>query len=882
MLRRIRALLRNLLRRPMVEADLDAELRAYLEELTAEKIRRGMTSGAARRAALLELGGAEQVKERVRDARAGALIEQGLSDLRHGVRTLRRSPGFTAFSLATFAVAIGGVTVILSLANAVLVRPLPYPDSDRLVMVLEASAGSTTGGFTVAAPNYLDWERQHSVFEHMALYEYMTFNLSGDGDPEQVGGLRVTGGVFELLRVPPLLGRGLQPGDDASGERLVVLSHRLWQRRYAGDSAIVGRTIRLNQKPWEVIGVMPAGFAFPSPQQEVWIPIALNSEDQGRGSHSFWSVARLRAGVTLASARAQMRGIGDRLAAEYPETNTGETVNVIPMRDLWISEVEEILRALLIAVGLVLLIASANVASLLVARGVARRRELAARMALGGARGRLVRHLVTESVLLSLGGAILGFGLAGAGIRGLVAILPPGLRTVPFRDLSTVPLDLGVFGVAVAAALVAGVGAGLAPALTALPREPAEVLRESSGRGATGRRGGRLKVWLVGLEVALALMVLIGAGLLIASIRRVLGVDPGLDPHNVITMEMALPQADFYGPAERITFCADVSRAVGSLAGVAAVGAVSHVPLSGANAGRAFVVEGAPDLGPEGQPSASYGVTCPGYFKAMGVSLLAGRDFTQDDRADSDPVMIINQALAKRWFPDRDPVGLRIKLGRFDSPDRWITIVGVARDVRHWGLQSAPVAYLYAPYAQAAWPRMAVVVRTAGPPLESVRPVREALSRVARDEPISTARTMDEVIDASLGQLRFPVILFTAFGSVAVLLAGLGIFGVASQAVVQRRRELGIRLALGAGARRVRRLMVRQMMTPVLVGMGFGIGGAVAGTRLLRGLLYEITPTDPVTFGLVAAALAAVALLACLVPAARAARLDPLVVLRED
>jgi predicted permease len=880
--RRLLRALKNLLGRRRLERDLTDEVGGYEEMLVREHVAAGLSPDAARRKARLHMGSPDDVKESVRDVRAGALVEQLAWDTRFALRTLARSPGFTTFTVLTFAVAIGGLTVIFSLVNAVLVRPLPYPQSDRLVMVLETDSRSTTGGSTVAAPNFFDWKGQSASFERMALYEYQGYNLAEGGKPEQVGGLRVTGGVFDLLGVTPLLGRGLLPSDDEPGAApVVVLSHQLWRQRFGGDSSLVGKTIRVNKRPFQVVGIMPRGFAFPSNWQQLWVPVGLNEEDRGRGSHSFFAIARVKDGVTLAGARAEMRSIGDRLAVEYPATNTGETVSVFPMKELWVQDTRKTLQALLAAVGLVVLIASANVASLVVARNATRRREIAARMALGGTRSRIVRQLVTESVVLALGGALLGLGLAVFGIRGLVALLPPGLRNVPFRDLSSVSLDLTVFLVVGGVAVVAGVVAGLVPALTTLPDEPAEVLREAGARHSTARRSRTLKSVLVGVEVALAVIVLVGAGLLLGSIRRLQRVAPGLDPARVVAVSMVLPQDDFYGPAERRSYCEDLTREVGGIAGVEAVGAVSHVPLTGANAGRSFVLEGASDPGPEHLPSASYGVSCPGYFQAMGIPLTAGRDFSPVDRPGAPPVVIVNSRFAERWLPGGSAVGRRFKLGRFDSQGPWLTIVGVVGDVHHKGLDQRPEAYFYAPYQQAAWPNMTVMVRSAGSQVP-LGLIKEALGRAAPGEPIGDGQTMAEVLEGSLGHLRFPVVLFSIFAVVALALAALGTFGVASQAVVQRRREMGIRIALGAGASQVTRMVVRQSLVPVAWGVLVGLGASVGVTRVLSGLLFEIRPTDPLTMGLGALVLSITTLLACLVPARRASRTDPVVVLREE
>lgn len=881
---RLRSLIKNLLYRRRVERDLTAEVDSYLELLTAEKIAAGLTPAAARRAARLELGGAEVVKEEVRDARAGALLDEVSRDLRYAFRGLRRSPGFSGFAVVTFALAIGGITLVTTLVNAVLLKPLPYPDADRLVVVAEVDAQNRVGGYVVAAPNYQDWERRNRVFEGMALYEYVGFNLSGEGQPEQVGGLRVTSRLFEVLRATPLLGRGFVPMDDSGRSgRIVILSHRLWQRRYGGDSAIVGRAIRINKAPSVVVGVMPRGFAFPSGNQALWVPVGLTEEDQSRGSHSFWSVARLRDGISYRQARSEMGTIGDQLAREYPATNTGESANVIPLRDLWIHDVERIFQLLLVAVVLVALIASANIASLLVARGSVRRRELAARMALGGSRARIVAQLATESILLAALGAVGGLAIAMGGLPSLVRMLPDGVRNVPFRDLSAVSIDLLVFGVAAGVALVAGLLSGLVPAVAVLPETPGEVLQNAQSRGATARRGGRLRNVLVAVEVGLALVVVMGAGLLVVSMRKVLGVDPGLDPEKVIGFHVALPQPDFYGVPERPELCANVRQEVEGIPGVAATSAVSHLPLTGANASRSFVIEGRSDPGPGALPSGNYGVTCPEYFRTMGIPMLDGRDFLPTDRAGAPPVVIINESLARRYFPNETPVGRRIRFGRYDTTDEpWVTIIAVVGNVRHSGLGAELRPYLYRPYSQTVWPEMTVVVQGAGNPLAFAAAVRKALARIVPEEPVGDVVSMGQVVDASLGYLRFPMTLFTVFAAIAVTLAAVGIFGVASQSVAQRRRELGIRRAVGATEGQLYRLVIAQTMVPVGLGIAGGIIGGLAAGRMLEGLLYGIGPTSLPTFGGGSLLLVGVALAAAVVPASRAARIDPAAVLRED
>lgn len=885
MLTKLVHLVRNLVRRRAVDRDLDAELDAYVELLTDEELARGRSTAEARRAARLAAGSIEDTKERVRDVRAGARIEQLARDVRFGLRNMLRTPGYWILALFTLALGIGGTTVVFSLVQAALLRPLPYPHPDRLVMVLEASAENPDprGGFAVAAPNYMDWERlAPDLFQRMALYEYQGFNLSGEYEPESVSGLRATAGLFEVLGAAPLLGRTFTPEEEVLGrDRVVVLSHGLWQRRYGGDSGIVARTIRINQAPYTVAGVMPQSFTFPGRNQELWVPIGLNAEDTGRASHSFFAVARLRPDVTVPHARARMETIGAQLARQYPADNYGETVSVFPMRDLWMADAQEMIQTLFAAVGLVLLIACVNVAGLHLARGTARRHELAVRLALGGSRARLVQQLVTESVLLSLLGAAVALGLAAVTLPALVDILPWGIRTAPFRDLGAVSLDPSVFGFVALVALVVGVLSGIAPAFQVLPSGPNEVLKESEARGTTARRGHRLRSALVSAEVAIALVVLTGAGLLVESLRRTLAVDPGLNPTNVVAMEIVLPQPDFYGPPVRTQFCDGLEREASAIPGLTAVSAASHLPLSGANAGRSFVVEGRPDPGTE-IPSASYGVICPGFFRTMGIGLVKGRDFTMADRVGAPEVAIVNQALAHRFFPNEDPVGRRMKLGRYTSDGPWITIVGVATDVHHWGLQVEPESYFYRPYSQAAWPSLGVVARAERDAPALGAQMREALHRLEPEQAVSGTQLMTDVVARSVGNLRFPMLLFVAFAGMSILLAAAGIFGVASQAVVQRTRELGIRKAIGARPLSLYLLVLRRSMLPVAVGVGLGLGGAVATTRLLGSLLFRIAPTDLPTLTAGALLLGLVALAASLVPARRAARLDPVRVLREE
>ncbi len=804
-------------------------------------------------------------------------------DLRYSARQLRRAPGFTALVVVTFALGIGGNTAIFSLIHAVLLKPLPYPDFSRLVMVLESEAQNSDNAYIVSAPNYLDWEKQNTVFERMGVYEYLGFNLSGGKEPEQVGGLRASSSLFEVLGARPLLGRRFLPDEEVLGkDRVVLLSHRLWSRRYDSDPNIVGKAIRLNQTPYTVVGVMRPGFAFPSPRQVLWVPIGFSEEDQGRGSHSFFVVARLKPEVTVEQARAEMDVIGRRLAQQYPESNTGESATVVPMSRLWTTDIERTLLMLLAAVGSVLLIACVNIANLLLVRATARQRELAVRTALGASPLRLVRQLLTESLLLAFLGAALGIVLAAWTTQLLIHMFPPGLRDISFRDLSVIELDMWVLVFTLGLAVFAGVACGLAPALHNFRFSPGEFLKEGGTRATASRTAGRFRNGLVTAEVGLAFVVLVGAGLMISSLAHVLRAEPGLNPDNVLVLDLSLPQADFYGPPTRPRFCQDIRTTIGGVTGVASVSAVSHVPLTGSIAGRSFTIEGRPAPAPGETPGAHYGLVCPGFFATLQIPLLRGRDFADHDTTDAPQVVIINESFQKRFFPQEDAAGRRIKFGQFDSAAPWMTIVGVARDVRHYGLASGFQPYFYRPYSQGVWPSMSVVVRTETAPDVLVEPIRRALAKVMPEQPVGGTETMAEVAGESTAFLRFPMFLFAVFALLALVLAAVGIYGVVSYTVSQRTHEIGIRKALGAQPGDVYRLVLRQAMRPIAVGVGLGLAGAVAVTRFLQSLLFGVSSTDPIAFSGVALLLTAVGLAACWLPARRATRVDPMVARRYE
>jgi putative ABC transport system permease protein len=808
-----------------------------------------------------------------------------LQDVRYAFRQLRKGPGFTLVAALTLALGIGANTVIFSVMNATLLKKLPFRDPDRLVLVWQTFGKGPDNQSIVAAPNYWDFESQNHVFESMALFDSAGrgYNLSANGsnrELEQVSGLRVSAGFFTVLGVQPFLGRTFLPEEEVRGrDHEVILSYGLWKRRYGADPALVGKTIHVDGDDFTVVGVMPREFhwEFESSQRQLWVPVGYTDGDKIREGSSFIAFARLKPGITVDQAAAEMEGIGTRLAQQYPSLGD-MSATVTSMTDFGLDDLRRIVWALLAAVGFVLLIACVNIANLLLVRGATRQKEFALRQALGAAGSRIARQLLTESLLLALLGGVGGLVLAVWGVSLLPAIIPAEALNIPLRQLDAVPVDGRVLAFAFLITCLTGIVFGLAPAVSALRGNVSEPLKEG-GRGSTAGRGGRLRHALVASEVALALVVLSGAGLMIESMSRLLGVDPGFNPKNVLTMEMSLPQDDLYnGPPGHARFCQELDERVSAISGVVAVGAVGHLPMQG-DAGRSFAIEGQPDLGRGHRPGASYSVACPNYFNALGVPLLAGREFTHQDTVGAPNVIIVNQSMAQRFWPQEDPVGKRI---REDSPDNWLTVVGVVENVRHWGLDSENQSQFFRPYTQAAWPVMTVVVRTAAVPMSYAPAIKEALSEIEPDRPVSGIETMQNIVRDSLGPRRFPTLLLSAFALLALILAAVGIIGVVSYSVAQRTHEIGIRMALGARAADVLKLMLRGSMTWVAVGIGTGVAGSLGLTRLLGTLLYGVKPWNPMVLGSVSLLLSGVGLLASYIPARRAAKVEPMVALRYE
>ncbi|MGH9395754.1 MAG: ADOP family duplicated permease [Terriglobia bacterium] len=879
--------LRALFQRNAVEGEMNEELRFHLEHEVQKYMQSGLAREEAQRQARLAFGGLDQAKEECRDARGVSFIETTIQDVRYGLRQLRRNPGFTAVAVLTLALGIGATTAIFSVINDTLLKPLPFPDANRLVLVLETFGKGPDNWTVVSAPNYWDFKRQNTVFEGIAIFDAggRGYNLSAGSkqEPEQVSGLRVSASFFTVLGVKPLLGRTFLPEEEMPGkDHEVVLSYGLWKARYGANPALVGKTIKIDGEDFTVVGLMPPRFEFQygSNQRQLWVPVGYTKTDYGRNDNRFVCFARLKPEATVAQARVQMEAIAQRLVQQYPSKDAGMGATVMPMGSFGLAGLRRAMLVLLAAVGFVLLIACVNVASLLLARGATRQKEFAIRRALGAQGGRLARQLLTESVLLALFGGASGLLLAAWSAELLPHVLRIEFLYLPLRSINAITLDGRVFGFALLVSCLAGVLSGLAPAFGAWRGDVNEPLKES-GRGSTRGDGSRLRHALVIAEVALALVVLCGAGLMIESMARLLGVNPGLNPKNVLIMQVSVPQKDIYaGPPGLPRFCQQINESIGAVPGVMSVSAMAHLPFEEGVDSRRFQIEGRPAANSGHMPSANYSVACPNYFRTMGVPVLKGREFTQQDTLTSPGVIVINETMTRRYWPKQDPVGRAIRLGGSDGPR--LIVVGVVGDVHHWGLDEGMRPQFFRPYTQAGWPVMSIVVRTTKAPATFAPRIKKALAEVLPDRPVSQVETMEDIVHDSTGSRRFPMILLSAFAFLALILAAVGIYGVVAYSVSQRTHEIGIRMALGAQKRDVLRLVVGQGLALVLIGVGTGIVAALGLTRLMASLLYGVKPTDPLTFIVVSLVLTAVALLACYIPARRATKVNPMEALRYE
>ena len=800
-------------------------------------------------------------------------MESIFKDIRYGLRSMLKRPGFTAIALLALALGIGANTAIFSLVNAVVIQPLPYPDPDRLVWMWGNFPNSNRA--SVAPLDFSDFRAQNKTFEQFAASSTVTLpaNLTGGGDPERLTASAITGNYFQTLGVAPALGRGFSLENEKTGQdQVTVLSYALWQRRFAGDPGLINQTILLDGKPFQVIGVMGQGVNLPQ-TADLWVPMNFDASPdmKQRRAHFLRPIGRLKEGLTLAQAQADTDVIAGVLAEQFPETNTGWNLRLVPLRDQLVGSSRTTILILFGAVGFVLLIACANVANLLLVRAAARQKEIALRTALGASRLRIARQMITESLLLSILGGALGALLAVWGVQLLVSLSEGSLPVT-----ADVKIDATVLGFTLLVSLLTGLLFGLAPAFRTMKVNLSDTLKEGT-RGSEGTLRNRTRSVLVVFESAVAVMLLIGAGLLVRSLIALQNVDPGFDPKNVLTLRVDLSRAKYDTPEKSSNFFGELEQRLGGLPGVETVGFITELPLSGQPNDMPFAVEGRPPASPGQEFGADWRRVNQNYFKSLRIPLLRGRSFTEQDVQKSEKVMIVSQSLVDTAFPNEEALGKRLITGIRSEP---YEIIGIVGDIRHRSLERQPYATMYFPTRQSG--RMNLVIRTQNDPLSIVGGVRKEVQAIDPDQPISAIRPMNELVASSVAAPRYRTTLLALFAALAMILAATGIYGVMSYSVAQRTHEIGVRMALGARQLDVLKLVVRQGMLLTLVGVVLGLGAAYLLTRVMSSLLFGVTEKDPITFGVVAALLIAVSFLACFVPARRATKVDPLEALRYE
>ena len=801
-------------------------------------------------------------------------------DLRYGLRMLVRNPGFTVVAVIALALGIGANSAIFSVVNTVLLKPLPYKNPDALMTVWE---DATHLGFPFNTPspaNFIDWREQNTVFEGMAAMAQRSFNLTGAGEPERFDGRKVSGNLFTILGVEPVLGRNFLPEEDKPGSRVVILSHGMWQRRFGGDAGIIGRALILNGEPYTVVGVMAGAVDLPSMDNwhdQLWVPIAFTAEEAaGRGNHYLEVIARTKPGVTRQQAQAEMTTIAARLEKQYPEENTRVGIRVRQLHEQLVGDIKPALLVLLGAVAFVLLIACANVANLLLARAAGRQKEIALRLALGASRSRLTRQFLTESVLLAGLGGLGGLLFSYAGLNVLKAFIPPSIS-----QAQAISIDGKVLIFTGLISLVTGLIFGLAPATQASNFGLSETLKEGGRDSSAGSRGNRIRGVLVVSEVAVSFLLLIGAGLLINSFLHLRKLDPGYRADHLLTMKVSLPETKYPDKERRAPFFRELIRRVQTLPGVESVAVASNLPLTYSGDSMPIGVEGRPDPPPDQSPDVILRVVSPGYFHTMGIPLVQGRDISEKDTADAVRVVVISEKTARYFWPGQNPIGQRLKPGSTTSESPWREVIGIVKDVRQNDFVAEPKMQMYMAHEQVgSFAANAVVVRTHVDPLSLGSGVRKIVWEIDKDQPVSDIRSMEEIVARAVARQRFSMMLLGIFATLALVLAAVGIYGVMSYSVAQRTREIGIRMALGAQRGDVLKMAVGQGLKLVMIGVAIGVVSAFVLTRVMASLLFGVSATDPVTFVTISLVLVIVAALASYIPALRAARIDPMVALR--
>jgi predicted permease len=872
----------SVLCRSRADAELQREIEIHIQELTQQAIAEGMSEGEARARALREFGATERIKEECRDARGVNRIQDFVQDLRYGFRMFRKSPGFSAVAVLTLALGLGANTAMFSIVHAVLLRSLPYPHSNELVLMFDVPLKRPDALSGISYRDFTEYRSQNGVFSEIAGNTFHDLTLTGAGEPWIVNTADVTPEIFSLLNAKPLAGRTLLPEDGKPGAAAVaVVSENLWRSRFGSNPALVGQSITLDMRRFTVVGILPAAFRYPdgAPRQDVWIsvlqdplfgPLATQPRVRLLGV-----IGRLKPGISLTEAQAEMNTLSARLAKEFSAEDSGLTIRINPYRETVVGNVKSTLLILLSAVGLLLLMACANIANLLLSKATSRAREIAVRIALGASRARIVRQLLTESVLLALLGGLAGVLLACSAVWTLQPFLPSDLA-----QISSIHVGGPVLAFALSLSLAAALAFGLAPALLATPSNLQTSMREGGER--TGQhRGQHVRSFLAIGEISLAMVLLIAGGLLIRSLALVTSVNPGFDPQNVTEAEISLPQFQYSKPQQWTAFSGELMMRLDAQPGLQDSAMAAPLPMD--RQGQAtfeFSIVGNAPL-PRGKPTtADYATVSPDYFRVMRIPLLRGRFFAQQDSSSSPKVAIISETLARRYFPNQNPIGRQMRFGFPPNSDVSREIVGVVGDVRDVALSQKPGPIMYVPFAQAPLHGGEVVVRSSLSTSSVAAAIRQEVHSIDKDLPVTDVEPFRNALGQSVSRERFRTFLLGSFSALALVLAAVGIFGVVAYSVSQRRQEIGIRMALGAQRRDVLRLILGHGAKLALLGLGIGVVFAFLLTRLMASQLYSVSATDPLTFGAVALVLLGVSVTACYIPARRALRVDPMVVLR--
>jgi predicted permease len=865
-----------------VDQDFQTELDAHLDLLTDENIRRGMTPEHARREARIRLGGTTQLTETNRELRGLPLFETLAQDLRFAVRMLRKNPGFTAVAVLTLALGVGANTAIFSVVYATLLKPLPYPHSEQLYNVFQQTKDGVSTGWSYA--NFEDLRRQSNVFTELAAVQAHQLTLTGHGEPFVVNTSVATAQLFSVFQVQPIAGRTFYPEDGKPGAApVVVLSENLWRGALGGDPKIIGTSITLDKQSFTVIGIVPSAFRFPQIAQadQIWIPLPADplfgSWMPRRGGHWLQVVGRLKPEIPLPQVQANLDAISAQLAAQFPGENSGWQARAAALQGVIVGNVRSALLVLLGAVGLVLLIACANIANLLLARATSRAREIAVRATLGAGRARIVRQLLSETAVLGLLGGLVGIALAYFGVRSLVALLPAG---VP--QFNPIRVDYFVLAFALLLSLLASAGFGLAPALFAAKSDLQSSLREGGGRSGESGKHLRARNILAAGEMALAMVLLVAAGLLLRSFDKLLDVNPGFNVKQMMKAEISLPRTQYSTPQQWLGFSDELLGRLHAEPGFQQSAVCIPPPLADSSINLAFTVVGAPPLSDAESRTASYVSVSQEYFRVMGIPLLSGRGFDQRDAMTSPKVALVSKALAQNYFRDQDPIGREISFGFPPDPPIARQIIGVVGDVHDASLGANPSAMMYVPYAQAPFPGAVIVAQSAVGMAGFTSAIRRTVWSLDKDLPVTDIAEMTQIVDASVGQERFRTGLLTLFALIALVLAATGIFGVITYSVSRRTSEIGIRVALGASRRQISTMVLRETLRLALLGLALGIPASLAASRLLGHMLFNVSASDPATLAAVALCLCVVALTAGYLPARRAVRIDPLRALRHE